>query len=307
MINRMEERDRIHIALAFDQNFIVPFYVLLTSIFLNNKNNNLLFHTITEGIDQKQKDEITSFVQGNNAEITFYSVDVKLVQQFILSLDAPHVTSATYYRLYFPELVPTSVNKLLYLDIDIIVNGDLEKLFRTSINRFPVGAVADPKILRRPDLGIDEDGEYFNAGVLLLCLSEWRRQKISEKTIEFLNTSSEKIVLGDQDALNFVLVNNWYKLDKSYNITFYDIPTGLKRRDFGTYLSDKVIIHFTTQNKPWLHTCTNRLRYLYHYYFQQSPYAGTNVYTDEKVKKKYRYKILKRWLKEFFVDLGISR
>jgi lipopolysaccharide biosynthesis glycosyltransferase len=126
IINRMEERDRIHIALAFDQNFIVPFYVLLTSIFLNNKNNNLLFHTITEGIDQKQKDEITSFVQGNNAEITFYSVDVKLVQQFILSLDAPHVTSATYYRLYFPELVPTSVNKLLYLDIDIIVNGDLQ-------------------------------------------------------------------------------------------------------------------------------------------------------------------------------------
>ena len=301
----MKGKDCIHIALAFDKNFITPFYVLLTSIFSNNSNNDIAFHIIAEDLEEDEKNAILFFANKNNANIYFYSVDKKIVQRFILSLDAPHVTSATYYRLYFPQLIPANINYLLYLDTDTIVIGNLKKLYQTSIGSFPVGAVADPKILKRPDLGIYKDGGYFNAGVLLIHLQEWRRQSISEKTGDFLITCPEKIVLGDQDALNFVLANNWYKLDKGYNVTFYDIPRKLRKKEFGAYLRDKVIIHYTTQNKPWLLTCSNRLRYLYQYYFQTSPHACFNVYSDEKLRKKYRYKLLKRRLKEFFIDLGI--
>jgi lipopolysaccharide biosynthesis glycosyltransferase len=299
------EKDCIHIALAFDQNFITPFYVLLTSIFSNNDKNNLVFHTIAEGLDQKQKDDILSFVHQNNAEIFFYSIDIKLVQRFTLAAESPHITSATYYRLYFPELISIDIDYLLYLDTDIIVIGELGKLYQTAIGNFPVGAVADIKVGSRPDIGVENDGEYFNAGVLLINLKRWRLLRVTERAVKFLIAFPEKIILADQDALNNVFANNWYKLDKCYNITFYDVPKHLRKKEFEYYLKDKVIIHYTTQNKPWLLTCTNRLRYLYYYYLQRSPYKGLNVYADERFRNQYQYKLIKRRLKELLIDIGI--
>lgn len=302
----MNDTDQtIHLALAFDRNFIIPFHVLLVSIFANNSKYQVILHVVAEDLEEKERADIVLFVEKNNANIYFYSIEKNVVRQFILLTDAPHVTAATYYRLYIPELVPGDINRLLYLDTDTIVNGELGALYKTLLGPYPVAAVSDSKILTRPDLGIHKNGGYFNAGVLLINLKEWKRQRISEKTIEYLNDFSDKLVLGDQDALNFVLANNWYKLCRGYNVTFYDIPNRLKRQNFEAYLNEKVIIHYTTQNKPWLLTCTNRLRYLYRYYFQRSPYGSSCFYADEKLRKKYRYKIFKRWLKEFLIDLGI--
>ena len=302
----MEGKDnRIHIAVAFDQNFIIPFYVLLTSIFLNNEKHSIVFHTIAEDLDESEKNRIINFVRQNNADIFFYSLDKQIVQQFILAKDSPHITAATYYRLYFPELIPPDIDYLLYLDTDIIVIGDLGKLYQTSLGSFPVGAVSDAKILKRPDLGVEIEGEYFNAGVLLINIKEWKLRGVTQKAVEFLITFPEKIILADQDALNAVLSNIWYKLDKGYNITFYDVPRRLKERQIELFLKDKAIIHYTTQNKPWLLTCTNRLRNLYHYYFQKSPVATTNKYVDEELKNKHRFKLIKRGLKEFLIDIGV--
>jgi len=138
MLKIMEGRDNsIHIAIAFDQNFITPFYVLLTSIFLNNGKHNVIFHTIAEDLEESEKNRILNFVWQNNADIFFYSLDKQIVQQFILAKDSPHITAATYYRLYFPELIPPGIDYLLYLDTDIIVLGDLSKLYQTSLGNFP--------------------------------------------------------------------------------------------------------------------------------------------------------------------------
>ena len=302
----MERKNNsVHIAIAFDQNFITPFYVLLTSIFLNNGKYYFVFHTIAEDLEDGEKDQLVNFVRQNNADIFFYSLDKKIVQQFTLSIDSPHITAATYYRLYFPELIPPDIDYLLYLDTDIIVIGDLGKLYQTSLDNFPVGVVSDAKILKRPDLGIEIEGGYFNAGVLLINIKEWKLQKVTQKAVEFLITFPEKIIMVDQDALNAVLCNMWYKLDKCYNVTFYDVPRRLKKKQIAHFLQDKVIIHYTTQNKPWLLTCTNRLRNLYHFYFQKSPRATSHKYVDEDLKNKYRYKLIKRRLKEFLIDIGV--
>ena len=82
-------------------------------------------------------------------------------------------------------------------------------------------------------------------------------------------------------------------------------PGDSRKNKSKPFLKDKVIIHYTTQNKPWLLTCTNRLRNLYHYYLQKSPRAASNKYVDEAFKNKYRFKLIKRGLKEFLIDIGV--
>ena len=294
----------LHIALAFDQNFITPFYVLVTSIFINNKTSHISFHVIAEDLTEDEKKSIVSFINLNNSDIHFYTLDKRVVRQFTLP-GADHISAATFYRLYFSQLLPGTITKLLYLDTDIIVIGDLVKLYSTPLTDHVLAAVADAQIVCRPEIGIENPGDYFNAGVILINLEEWKLKKISERAIEFLSLFPEKALWADQDALNYVLANNWHRLEKGYNITFFDIPRDLRKQEFDNYLKGKTIIHYTTQNKPWLLTCANRLRYLYEYYFYKSPCASQNKFIDEKNKSQFRYKLIKRQLKEFLIDIGI--
>lgn len=299
--------NKIHVALAFDQNFIVPFYVLITSIFRNNKENNIVLHAIAAGVDNREREKITRFVQQNQSQIFFYELDKAKVETLVLPENV-HFSAATYYRLFFPSLVPPEVKKLLYIDTDTVVVGNLAELYRVNVDAVPAAAALDAKISLRPDLGINKEGHYFNAGVMLINTEQWKNQHILEKALQYLHDFPERIEWADQDALNALLQNNIVKVSNRFNITFYDIPKYLTRKEFDAFIQDKVIIHYTTQNKPWLMTCTNRLRYIYHDYLRLSPYASQQKYVDFKLNKLDLFKYLKVRLKEFLIDnTGVFR
>lgn len=297
----VERENKIHVALAFDQNFIVPFYVLITSIFHNNQQNKIVLHAIAAGVDNREREKITRFVQENQSQIFFYELDKANVDALVLPENV-HFSAATYYRLFFPSLVPTEIKKLLYIDTDTVVVGNLAELYQVNVDSAPAAAALDAKISLRPDLGINTKGHYFNAGVMLINTELWKSQHILEKALQFLNDFPEKIEWADQDALNALLQNNIVQVSNRFNITFYDIPPYLTRKEFDAFIKDKVIIHYTTQNKPWMMTCTNRLRYIYHYYLKLSPFAAQQKYVDFKINKPDIFKYLKVRLKEFLID-----
>jgi lipopolysaccharide biosynthesis glycosyltransferase len=293
----MKNNRIIHIALAFDRNYITPFYVLLTSIFINNKDCNFNFYVIASGLKEDELKNISEFIKKHNSIVSFYELDDTQISNLVMP-EKSHFSPSTYYRLFFPSLVPEEIVKLLYIDTDIVVINSLSELYNTEV-LLPIAATLDPKEEIRPELGIFEKGKYFNAGVLLINLKEWNKANVLEKTIKYLNDYPEKIKLVDQDALNAVLVDNWEKLPNKYNVTFYDIPEHIQKKQISSFLKDKIIIHFSTQNKPWLLTCTNRLRFLYDYYLKLSPYSNNLTYTDN---TKPYWKLVKRSLKELLID-----
>ena len=136
---------------------------------------------------------------------------------------------------------------------------------------------------------------------MLINIEEWKRQGISQKTTKYLIDFPQNIKWVDQDALNAVLIKNWQKLSCNYNLTFYHIPQYLPKQEFKNFLSDKVIIHYTTQNKPWIENCTNRLRYLYYYYLDKSPHSNI-VSSWPKMNVQFWFRRMKRKIKEFFID-----
>lgn len=297
------ESSIIHIAIAFDRNFLIPYYVLLTSIFNNDSDSKFVFHTIAEGINDSEKGKIKSFITEHNGEVVFYNMDSTTVKSFV-SPDPKHISAATYYRIYFPDLVPDFIEKLIYLDTDVLVLKSLKSLYSYNLNNFPVAAVPDIHISSYPPLDIEE-GDYFNAGIMLIDVKLWREQKIAEKAIQLIYAYPEKMTLGDQDGLNGVLKKNWFKLDTKYNLTFYNIPETIKKKEMDSFIKDTVIIHFTTQNKPWLMTCRNRFSYLYFKYLNLSPVANKRRFLDMKNSRKVPISILtffKIKLKELVID-----
>jgi len=268
-----DKKNIVHIAIAFDTLYKIPFYVLVTSIFRNNSNNKIELHVIAPDLSNQDEYLIRKYIKQNRSKIFFYKPDSELIGKLIVPAGT-HFTSAIYYRLFFPILIPKAVSKIIYLDADTLVIGDLKDFYNIIISHVPVGAARDNQMHIRDDIGINDIDNYFNSGVLLINIKRWHEKKITEKAVNFITLNPNKIPFGDQDALNNVLINQWHKLDQKFNIMNFDIPT-LEMSEFKGFLSDKIIIHYNNYLKPWKVVSDHRLNYLYHYYFLQ--FFKTNI------------------------------
>ncbi|PIQ22831.1 MAG: hypothetical protein COW65_00880 [Cytophagales bacterium CG18_big_fil_WC_8_21_14_2_50_42_9] len=288
----------IHIALTFDKNYITPFFVVLTSVFSNNQESRFHVHAIATGVSTAEKDRISAFVQQHQSKISFYEITADQLQGLLVPENS-HLSVAMYYRLFLPFLLPEQIGKLLYLDTDIVVIGNLSDLYNTNLDNLPFGAIPEISATKnRPDLGIYEEGVYFNSGVILMNIPEWKKQKITEKAIQYIHDYPEKLVYPDQDALNVVAENHYYKLDGKYNVLPFDIPEYLPRSKYDTFLKDKVIMHYTLKEfKPWSILSTHHFSYLYKIYFKQSPQANEKMYTDVEMTPLFMLRMAKSQIK----------
>lgn len=283
---KQDESLSLHLAFAFDRNYITPFYVLLTSIFHNNRSVKLSFHVIATDVSESDKIEIKDYVLSNHASIQFY--DIKSEIEGVHFPKRFYFPDTTYYRLFFPSIVPEGIERLLFIDVDAIVVNSLSELFTLDLKSYPLGAVIEPDGEIRPELGVYEKYNYFNGGVLLFNIGAWKRQNILNKCIQFIRDYPERIRWVDQDVLNAVLVNNIYRLDHKYNHRSPFVPKDLRRKDIPSFIKDKVIFHYTGPvDKPWNGVCKNRLRFLYYHYFNLSPCAHERRYKDFKWTKTY--------------------
>lgn len=277
----MSSSSPFHLGIAFDQNYLDPFYALITSVFASNPGLPVAVHAIATGVDPADKARIEAYVRQHGATISFYEIDQELIGRFVLG---SYWTAAVYYRLFFPFLVPATIEHFLYIDTDTLVVGNLRRFEQLDLGPHPVAAVYDNWVKTQPLLGITEEGNYFNSGVLYMNLPRWREQRISEQAFDYLLKYPERIKFVDQCALNAVLRDNWQKVDSRFNTLFSYIPETLPRAEFDTFLRDKVILHFTLE-RPWTMMCQNRFRYLYSRYLHQSPSTRKSPYTDFKLAK----------------------
>jgi len=156
---------------------------------------------------------------------------------------------ATYYRLFAARICESE--RLLYLDADTLCDVDVSELNSLDMRDTPVAWVPEAPLSRAVDrnvaeyLGNSEAESYFNAGVMLMNVAEWRRQKISERAMEYI--AAHRPAFHDQSALNFVLHRN--ALDEKYNcMSNMRKNWPAVQRPYG---SIGRLVHFLDYPKPW--------------------------------------------------------
>lgn len=300
-----DSRPSIHVAIAFDEGYLRPVYVLLTSIFVHNPNCQLHLHAIAPEVPEAEKAKLQAYVRQQGGELQFYVVGPEVTQGFpVPGPDEPeaYITMAAYYRLFLPHLLPQDIARLIYLDIDTLVVGPLLPLYQTPMGDTAAGAVLELEVPLRTEIGLTRLTDYFNSGVLLMALPQWREQRITEQALEVIrNTPPAALKYHDQDALNVVFDGTWHRLDSGYNLMKAYIPHDLARRDYAAFLTDKVIIHYNGRNKPWHRACENKLRFLYKRYLQQSPVAALGQFLPKPMSRQTLVQLLRsRVLETYF-------
>lgn len=266
---------RYNIAVAADNNYFVPMYVMLVSLFTNNENSSYNLYVLHKEIKDENKQALTILASQYNCTIEWLNISDVQTGSFYTS---HYITEAAYYRIYIPYLIPQSIDRVLYLDCDMLVMGNIAELYNTSFDDYALAAVAEAANYSEKWLNIPDGYPMFNSGVLLLNLPLWRRESYADKLIQNINTRKEKYLIYDQDALNEFFYNNVKLIHPKWNFqtAIYGPNKYVVKKkygiDFDEINKEACIIHFTGHTKPWHFKCTHPYRKLYIQYTYSTPY-----------------------------------
>ena len=171
--------DTIHIAICLDNSFVMPVGVMMYSVCTSNIESDIVFHVVADKVSDKSKEEIKCSVSRfSNKTIIFYDFHTSEFDKQNSISRRKNISSVTFYRLFLPIILPSDIEKVIYLDGDIIVRNSLKQLWDITLDEYAAGAVLEAVQLeeRCERLGYDSDLGYFNAGMLLINLSYWKKQ-----------------------------------------------------------------------------------------------------------------------------------
>lgn len=272
----MTNHEQYYIATSTDEKYYVPMYVMLLSLFENNIDAHLHVSILHKNLTDEQKNEIELLAARYNNSINWLRVNSNEPSEFYIS---EYITEASYYRLYLPELLPQNVEKVLYLDSDIIINGSILPLLDSELNDAALAAVKEAKPFKPERLGIHAPYDYFNAGVLLLNLATWREHNYAATLKNNIKRNPSKYPMHDQDLLNEFFHKQVHYLHPKWNhqTALYGSNITNSENRYGISITElcgsPVIIHFTGWLKPWLYINTHPLKPLFLKYLNQTPYA----------------------------------
>lgn len=253
-------KDCIQIAFGlYDKSGDYTRYIATTIIsILENTKYDVCIHILhDESIDNDKKHFLLSIVKKYKQSIKFYLVSLdKVLLNFNKNI-------GTFFRLYIFE--KCNVDKIIYLDGDVLITNDIYKLWETNIEDYYCAVVRDIKETREIVINTKyyhriniNYNNYFNAGVIYFNCKKIRNSFNVKKELVRFFEKNKYISMFDQDFLNYLLQERLIILNKKFNFIANNI-NDITDNDF----NENVIIHFAGPFKPW--NCNNE-KVIYYYY-----------------------------------------
>lgn len=269
----------IHIVSCTDNNYVMPLGVAMTSAFINCQSA-VTYHIITtDVVSDTNKAKLLECANKYNGQVVFYDIKSDVLAQLPVR-ESGYLSVACYVRIFIEQLLPVYIDRVIYLDCDLIVNQDLNELWTTPLTCKAAGVVYDSIVKDEfyDRLMYDRKFLYFNSGVMLINLDYWREHKIMKQCLDFIKHYPNRIVCEDQDVLNAVLHENTLYLPIKYNaictVFFkeYQFPSEYSV-EVEEARKNPVIVHYSWI-KPWHRECDHTLADLFFKYQNLTPWKG---------------------------------
>ena len=252
----------MNICFATDDNYVKPTAIAIMTVLLTNKDEEISIYILAQSLLEHNKNILRNVVQkySPKSKIEFCFLTDDIVSQFSSTIkESDHVSIATYFRLYIPSLIPKDIDRILYLDGDIICADSLRPLYETDLKDCSLVAAHDERTRDSESfqrLKYPMENGYFGAGVLLINVDYWRKNNIQQKTLDFVFKNKEICVWHDQDALNKILNGTVKFCHIKYNVYehLYENENNylaLFNKEIKEAVENPVIIHFCSGRKPW--------------------------------------------------------
>lgn len=262
----------MNILVTLNETYVEPLKVMLWSLFFNNPGETFCVYLMHSSISEQKIAELETFISGKKQRLSVICVqDGWFVEAPIVM----HYSKEMYYRLLAYQVLPKELDKVLYLDPDILVINSIKELYDTDLNGYLYAASyhdnAPVKGINMLRLKAYEMEAYFNSGVLLMNLPR-QREEVSEKEIyEFIAKHKGRLLLPDQDVLNALYGGEIKKISEiryNYDARHYQYYKLLSNgeTDIDYIMRYTSILHFCGKKKPWQKDYSGKFHALYKHY-----------------------------------------
>mgnify|MGYP001661694441 CR=1 FL=1 len=258
--------------LTLDENYIPQMKVLMTSIYINNPGRVFDVYLLHSRIGEEK-------LKSLGEDLKKFSYNLYPIRATDDLFSTARVTDRypkeMYYRLLAGKFLPEDLDKILYLDPDMLVINPLDDLLRTDISDNIYAAASHTgktdmaNNVNRIRLGTDTD--YYNSGLLLINLKRAREEIDPDEIFSFVEENYMNLFLPDQDILNAMYGDRVYPLDDliynydARNYSSYLLRTK-KQADLAWLMDHTVVLHFCGRDKPWKKNHRNKFTSLYKHY-----------------------------------------
>lgn len=286
--------------------------VSMVSLLENSRSfEKIEFYIVDDGISERNKTKLLEMVRqyadGNHMRnITFIGAPDP-VKAFRFPFKSRYQMGHSYPRMLIGSILPESIDRVLCLDSDTLVCGDLQELWDLDMGKNILAGVSDCMNIKKysKQFQMTDDMIYCNAGMFLVDLKKWREQKIENKIIHRIHKQNGNVFFFEQTLMNWACGGKIYALSAEYNcytlfwaFSYKDLIKW--RRPLNFYAEQEVetakkspkIIHFTRNfymlSRPWVKGCDHPITAEYIRYKKMTPWQDLDDDTrSEKQRKRY--------------------
>lgn len=278
----------------------------ITSLFENNrKMDEIHVYVIEEGISESNKSKLNDLANMYGRYIHFIQMpDVNKEQNLGLKKVRADWIFNSYCRLFLDCILPAEVDRVLYLDSDVLIVGDLSDLWSLDMGEYCVAGVKDCLGKKYYELlGLNDNANYCNSGVMLQNLQLWRSKNIGDRIREYVSKNGGYVFFMEQTVYNAVFQGQILILPPRYNT--YTIMQCLSynemirlRKPYDYYSREEVedavvnhkILHLTNTflitNRAWYDDTNHPEKETFRYYKSLSPWCDEPAFEDNRNFKK---------------------
>lgn len=283
----MFDSRHIHIAIASDKNYAKFVKVAINSFFNSNPAfKHATFHLLATDIDEFTINDIRQTIPTDKGELEVY--DLSNISSKLTMPVPDTIAISAYNRLFLSDIISDDIDRVLYIDCDVVFNGDITDFWNTDLSNMYISGVLDtlPDIQAKISIGLKPDAPYINSGVLLISLTEWRKDNLTQQFLKFLTDHEGKVYHHDQGIINAVCTGKVKISSPIYNATtcYFSHPYKLVERTNTPFYSEEEyikarkeprIIHFTEGflNRPWKENCSHPFKNVFLNYYNNMGYT----------------------------------
>lgn len=293
------------IVICINEQYLMPAGVMLCSLFENNEEERITIHALLGDGGDKCVGSLKEIVDRYHQNIRFYQLNDPRLNAFPvgLSFQESFITKESYFRLFVMDILPQELEKVLYLDVDMVICGSICDLWNVDINKVAVGVVPDSfcyDVHETNRIGYEVGLGIFNSGLMLINLRYWREHNVMKDFLEYATVAKDHLKYHDQDVLNYVFRHSKIELPIRFNLQTIHMYHDCYRYLHFSFFEDvreafrhPTVIHYTGPDKPWFSNAYHPLSCYFQKYCQMTPWK------DEPLKR--RHISLKKRLRNILV------
>lgn len=263
---------RIPILVSMDENYIPRLQVLATSLYVNHPGTGFAIFLLHSRIPAETLEALAGDL--DRLDMTLYPVKVDETV-FTDARITDRYPKEMYYRLLAAQWLPEQLDRILYLDPDILVINQLYDLWNLNLDGYLFAAASHTGKTEMANnvnrLRLGTENNYFNSGVLLINLKQARQEIVPEEIFRYVAENNMELLLPDQDVLNALYGHRILEVDDSIwnydarNFSNYMMRSG-GEKNANWVMKHTAILHFCGREKPWKNHYRRRFGTLYRHY-----------------------------------------